>query len=108
MAKRVIYFGQLTERTMNSGASYRVSLSYGAFTISPQKLPNGSCYYYALKRAKGKLYKAYVGKRGEVTSKHIHEATMKLSAEIMHDTNSLGRDNLSRGSRPQKLPKPEL
>lgn len=96
MASKAIYFGQLTERTMNSGASYRVSLSYGAFTISPQKLPNGSCYYYALKRASGKLYKAYVGKRGEVTEKRIHEATMRLSAEIMRDTNGLGRDNVAR------------
>jgi hypothetical protein len=99
MARRAIHFGELTERTMNGWASYRVSLSYGAFTISPQKLPNGSCYFYALKRAKGKLYKSYVGKRGEITRKHVHEATMKVSAAIAHDTGSLGRDNLAHPSR---------
>lgn len=99
MARKAIYFQDLTERTMNSGASYRVSLSYGAFTISPQKLPNGSCYFYALKRVKGKLYKSYVGKRGEITGRHIHEATMKLAAAIQHDTHGYGRDNLAHPSR---------
>lgn len=94
MARRAIYFGQLTDDIMNGWASYRVSLSYGAFTISPQKLPNGAIYFYALKRVKGKLYKAYVGKRGEVTADDVHQATMKLSAAIYGDTWGFGRDNL--------------
>lgn len=99
MAARAIYFGQLRERDMNGFDSYRVNLSYGTFTISPQKLPNGAIYFYALKRARGKLYKAYVGKRGEVTADMVHKATMKVSAAIRHDTGGYGRDNLSRGKR---------
>lgn len=97
MARRAIYSSELTEATMNSGQSYRVAFSYGAFTISPQKLPNGGCYYYALKRARGRLYKSYVGKRGEVTMTHVHKATMKLSAAIYEDTRGFGRDNAGYG-----------
>lgn len=97
MARRAIYFGQLTEETMNSGLPYRVDLSYGTFTISPQKLPNGGCYYYALKRARGRLYKSYVGKRGQVTADDVHKATMKVSSLIMGDTWGMGRNNRARG-----------
>lgn len=97
MARQSIYFGQLTEETMNSGLPYRVSFSYGVFTISPQKLPNGATYYYALKRARGKLYKAYVGKRGEVTADDVHKATMKVSYLIMGDTWGMGRNNQGHG-----------
>jgi len=94
MARKGIYFGQLTEDVMNSGASYRVDLSYGKFTLSPQKLPNGATYYYALKRSRGKLYKAYVGRRGAVTRDDVHKATMKVAHAILRDTGYYGRDNL--------------
>lgn len=97
MARHAIHFGQLTDRTMNGFSSYRVSMSYGAFTISPQKLPNGAVYFYALKRAKGKLYKAYVGRRGEVTADDVHKATMKVSYLIMGATSGMGRNNQGNG-----------
>lgn len=100
MARRAIYSSELTERTMNSGVSYRVSFAYGAFTLSPQKLPNGAIYYYALKRSKGRLYKVYVGKSGGITKDHVHKATMKLAAAIRHDNNGYpGRDNLGNERR---------
>jgi len=77
MARRAIYFGQLTEQVMNSGQSYRVRFSYGTFSIAPKVARSGT-YYSAVKRHQGRLYKVYVGKCGEVTAQRLHEATMEL------------------------------
>ena len=97
MARRAIYSSELTEETMNGYTSYRVAFSYGAFTVSPQKLPNGAVYFYALKRARGRLYKSYVGTRGAITFDDVHRATAQLAGAIMADTGQYGRDNAGYG-----------
>ncbi len=97
MARRAIYSSELKEETMNGYTSYRVAFGYGAFTISPQKLPNGAVYFYALKRARGRLYKSYVGKRGAIGIDDVHRATMEVVQAIRHDTGGYGRDNAGYG-----------
>jgi len=66
MAHKAIYHSQLTDDVMNGDQGYRVKLSWGTFTVSPKKLPNG-VYYSAYKRRRGHLHKLYLGKQGEIT-----------------------------------------
>jgi len=96
MAKQLYYAGRMTDEQMNSGASYRIKFSYGTYTISPtNNLSMFGLYYYAYKRQKGKLFKVYVGKCGEITKDKLHRATMKLNWKI-------------RRIPPQKLPNGSL
>jgi len=78
MARRAIFFGQLTEETLNGSESYRVRFSYGTFSIAV-KVAQSSVYHYALKRHKGQLFKVYVGKAGQITRDRLHQATMELN-----------------------------
>ncbi|MEJ5311759.1 MAG: hypothetical protein WHX52_18510 [Anaerolineae bacterium] len=81
MAKSAINLGLLTSATMNGNNSYRVSLSYGVFSIA-RKVTQSGVYYYASKRVAGKLYKVYVGKQGEITQDLLHKRTMELEQKI--------------------------
>jgi len=76
---KATYLSRLTADDMNSGKPYRVEVSFGTFSVSPKKLPNGGCYYSAYKRRKDKLYKVYVGKRGTIDHHTILKACMALA-----------------------------
>jgi hypothetical protein len=103
VAKRAFFSGQITDDQMNSGESYRVRFSYGIFSIAPKVTQSGT-YYYAVKRHKGRLFKVYVGKCGEVTHDLLHQATMVLLNKAYVATGQwYMRDH--RGREPQKLPK---
>ena len=78
MAKRAIFFGQLTDDILNGTEGYRVCFSYGTFSIAPKVTQSGR-YWYAYKRHKGQLFKVYVGKAGEITRERLHQATMELN-----------------------------
>ena len=54
MAKRAIFFGQLTDDILNGTEGYRVCFSYGTFSIAPKVTQSGR-YWYAYKRHKGQL-----------------------------------------------------
>lgn len=73
MARKAVYSSLITDEQMNSGEPYRVKFSYGTFSIIPQ-----GNYYYAYKRANGKLYKVYIGKVGEITKELLHQAASRL------------------------------
>ena len=97
MAKQATYFGQLTDDQMNGDQGYRVKLSYGVFSIAAKVTQSGR-YWYAYKRAAGRLFKVYIGKGGEVTKDALHEATMALSAKVYRETGrGYIRDNRARG-----------
>ena len=83
MAHPPIYSSQITSQQMNSGQSYRVSFSYGTFTAAPRVTQSGGIYYYVYKRVRGKLYKAYLAKCGEITKEKLHQATMKVANKIL-------------------------
>jgi len=78
MAKRAIFFGQLTDEILNGTESYRVKFSYGTFSIAVKVTQSGR-YWYAYKRHKGRLFKTYIAKDGKITRKRLHQATMELN-----------------------------
>jgi hypothetical protein len=99
MAKQARLFGELTETQINSGQSYRVSFSYGTFSVVPTCI-GGHLYYYVHKRVDGQLYKVYLGKVGKVTKEDLHEATMKVSQKYggyAHDRSGREANNLPDG-----------
>lgn len=81
MANHTYYSGLIRPEEMNSGQSYRVKFSYGTFSIAARVTQSG-IYYYALKRANGKLHKVYVGRCGTITHDVLHRATMELSQRV--------------------------
>jgi len=81
MARQAIWYGQLTDEVLNGSTPYRVRLSYGVFSIAP-KVTQSGIYHYSLKRHKGRLYKHYVGKAGEIDAERLHQATMQLLHKI--------------------------
>jgi len=98
MAKRAVFFGQLTDEMLNGTEGYRVSFSYGVFSIAPKVTQSGT-YHYAVKRHKGQLFKVYVGKAGTITPERLHRATMALHDKIQLATGKVyPRDN-----RPRKV-----
>jgi hypothetical protein len=100
MAKRALCGVELTTEAMNSGKSYRVKFSYGVFSIAA-KVTQSGVYYSVVKRHKGRLYKVYAGKCGEITHELLHQATMMLQAKVYAASGDwFLQDNRSRGSSP--------
>ena len=87
MAKRAIFYGQLTDETLNGRESYRVRFSYGVFGIAVKVTQSGA-YHYAVKRHKGQLFKVYVGTAGTITPDRLHKATMELNHKAYSVTGS--------------------
>jgi len=103
MAKQAIYFGQLTDSTLNGRESYRVKFSYGTFSIAVKVTQSGA-YHYAVKRHKGQLFKVYVGTAGEITQERLHQATTELLHKAYSATGEwYMRENRARGLRATKV-----
>lgn len=96
MAKQAIYGSQLTHELMNGGQSYRIKFSCGTFSIAAKATKSGT-YYSAYKRFRGKLYKVYVGKAGDIERHDVQRACVGLLSKICEATGeSYARDNRSR------------
>lgn len=83
---------RMTDSELNSGRPYRVQFSYGTFGLAVRTAKSGLKYYYAVKRVRGRYYKIYVGKCGDITPEKLHAATVRLKAKY----EGFGRDNIGR------------
>ena len=81
MARRAIYYAQLTNETMNGTQSYRVRFSYGIFSVAV-KATRGGAYHYAIKRHRGRLFKIYIGAAGKIERHHVQSACVGLLHKI--------------------------
>ncbi len=100
MARRAIYFSELSDATLNGEQGYRVKLSYGTFSIAARVTPSGR-YWYAYKKHLGRLFKVYVGKQGTVTSERERQATIELLAKAYQATGQwYMRENRGRALEP--------
>jgi len=80
MANKTYYSVELSERKINQPEAYRIKLSYGTFSVSPQLDKRTNRHYcYANKRINGRLIKRYVGKYGDLTIDDVHQACYKIS-----------------------------
>jgi hypothetical protein len=67
---------------LNAGSSYRVELDGEVFSLSARR-SGRQVYYYATKRVRGRLFKTYVAKCGEVTPAKVRDALRLLLNEIV-------------------------
>lgn len=90
MAKRHIHGSAESEldNLLLGQEPFRVSYSYGTFTIQP-KITGNAVYWYTHKRVKGKLYKRYIGKAGNVWSLDLHKSCHALHIQYSKHLNPL-------------------